>query len=84
MIETLNRFSNTLKILVVLQNKKMLESLSNFGKTEIFTYNNFTQVLFSQLMEAFFNLLLAVLLYITIQHGVVLDEKLSDVNKMDK
>ena len=84
MIETSNRFSNTLKILVVLQNKKMLESLSNFGKTEIFTYNNFTQVLFSQLMEAFFNLLLAVLLYITIQHGVVLDEKLSDVNKMDK
>ena len=68
MIETSNRFSNTLKILVVLQNKKMLESLSNFGKTEIFTYNNFTQVLFSQLMEAFFNLLLAVLLYITIQY----------------
>ena len=81
MIETSKRFLNALKFLVVLENRKMLKSLSNFAKQKYSRTIILPHVLFSQLMEAFFNLFLAVLLYIAIQNGVVLDEKMSGVVK---
>ena len=84
MIETSKRLLNALKFLVVLENKKMIKSLSNFAKQKYSRTIILLQALFSQLMEAFFNLLLAVLLYIAIQYGFVLDEKLRDVHKIDK
>ena len=59
----------------------MLTSLSNFAKQKYSRTIILPHVSFSQLMEAFFNLFLAVLLYIAIQNGVVLDEKMSGVVK---
>ena len=71
MIETSKRFLNASKFLVALKNKNMIRFLSNFGKIQMITYNNFTACCIFTTNGNFFGLLLALLLYIAIQYGVL-------------
>ena len=71
MIETSKRFLNASMFLVALKNKNMIRFLSHFGKIQMITYNKFTSGFIFTTNGNFFCLLLALLLYIAIQYGVL-------------